>query len=89
MNILRSQVVFLSFSIIFAPYLTAMASADKSLEQAFTSVYENRVWGSDSQGYGTSGSGSAVRAAQPYMNFLQDFLKTHAIKSVVDVGCGD
>ncbi len=49
----------------------------------FEQIYRDSVWG---QG---SGSGSAEAVTRPYRQFLQDFLRRHEIRSVVDLGCGD
>lgn len=54
-------------------------------EEVFTQVYDSDIWFSR----GTSGLGSRVENAKPYMDFLQAFLKNNNVKSVVDVGCGD
>jgi SAM-dependent methyltransferase len=57
--------------------------------KAFEAAYGDRRWATDSQGKGTSGEGSTLEATKPYRAFLQDFLVTHGIRSVVDAGCGD
>jgi SAM-dependent methyltransferase len=57
-------------------------------EKVFTGIYQNGVWGRDSQGNGISGPGSALQNTEEYRNFLQSFLKEHNIRSVIDVGCG-
>jgi SAM-dependent methyltransferase len=46
-------------------------------------------WGKDADGKGTSGEGSKLENARPYINYLQQFLIDKSIKSVVDIGCGD
>lgn len=74
--------------LLFLIYLTPLA-AETSVEETFTNVYKNCIWGVNENGEGFSGDGSRVENAIPYMLFLQNFLKTHQIKSVVDVGCGD
>jgi len=50
--------------------------------QAFSAIYENKVWG------GGSGA-SGPDLTQPYMQMLADFVRNNAVTSVVDVGCGD
>lgn len=62
---------------------------NSNIEKAFTAVYEQALWGCNEEGVGFSGTGSAVQYAAPYMSFLQNFLKTNNIRSVVDIGCGD
>lgn len=61
------------------------------MQQAFTSIYECRVWGNNGnpQYNGSSGPGSAIAYNQPYINFIRGFILTHNVKSVADVGCGD
>jgi SAM-dependent methyltransferase len=63
--------------------------ANSSSEEAFTNIYKNKVWGVNEQGEGFSGSGSTLQETTIYRSFLQNFLKTYNIRSVVDVGCGD
>lgn len=55
----------------------------------FTDIYRDAKWGRNEEGEGFSGDGSRVQNAIVYMKFLENFLKEHNIKSVVDVGCGD
>ncbi len=62
------------------------------MEQVFTDIYEKCVWGdNEAEDYkGGSGPGSAVAYNQEkYIPFLQDFIRTKGIKTVVDFGCGD
>ncbi len=49
----------------------------------FEQVYRDSLWGVG------SGSGSSEAVTRPYRQFLQAFLRDHAIQSVLDVGCGD
>ncbi|MFI0435523.1 MAG: class I SAM-dependent methyltransferase [Parachlamydiaceae bacterium] len=58
-------------------------------EIKFSEIYDKAIWGRNEEGLGYSGGGSSVKNAAAYMEFLQNFLKVNAIKSVVDVGCGD
>jgi len=55
----------------------------QNVRGVFETIYDKRVWG------GGSGIGSSPRMAGSYMNFLQAFLNNNAIRSVVDIGCGD
>lgn len=64
-------------------------SAELITKDVFSKVYENRIWGVGSDGFGTSGSGSLPETTCIYRQFLQNFLSTCNINSVVDVGCGD
>ncbi len=58
-------------------------------EAHFSEVYKNGLWGKDENGEGYSGPGSLVSEATPFLQYLQNFLDTHNIQSVVDIGCGD
>jgi SAM-dependent methyltransferase len=49
----------------------------------FEMIYRKSKWGNG------SGSGSSEAVTRPYRQFLQNFLRKHAIRSVLDVGCGD
>lgn len=53
------------------------------LNTLFDVVYETNMWG-----FG-SGSGSLERVTGGYVAFLQEFFKSHNIKSIADAGCGD
>lgn len=79
------------FSAFILPLVYAVTPlvADQSPEEAFTYIYENKLWGANEYGEGHSGCGSTVVATEPYRKFLEEFLKTFEITSVVDYGCGD
>ncbi|HSX13489.1 MAG TPA: class I SAM-dependent methyltransferase [Chlamydiales bacterium] len=62
---------------------------ENEYEKIFTWIYDTGQWGFNDEGRGYSGDGSTVREAKPYMDFLRDFLRTHQIESVIDIGCGD
>lgn len=53
------------------------------MQAEFERVYATREWGKG------SGEGSKPKHTRGYVQFLQQFLKEHQIKSVVDMGCGD
>jgi SAM-dependent methyltransferase len=77
----------------FASRPTRTPTADdqgaSARRNAFDNVYTHKVWGTDSQGRGTSGLGSSLETTKLYRAFLQDLLATNKIRSVVDAGCGD
>jgi SAM-dependent methyltransferase len=60
-----------------------MSSRAKSLGERFDEIYERNEWV-----FG-SGEGSLPFHNIGYIAFLQDFITTHEISSVVDMGCGD
>ncbi|MDR3522033.1 MAG: glycosyltransferase [Acidocella sp.] len=49
----------------------------------FNKIYEKNIWDCG------SGPGSKFENSIKYIEFLQAFIKTNHIKSVVDIGCGD
>jgi SAM-dependent methyltransferase len=63
--------------------------AEKSTGEIFSEIYEKKLWGLNHENYGTSGPGSSFESTEKYREFLQHFLHTFDIHSVVDVGCGD
>lgn len=63
--------------------------APSQMERVFSDIYTHHVWGKDAQGFGTSGSGSTLREGVPFIQYIQHFLDTHDIASIVDLGCGD
>lgn len=66
-----------------------LLSASEEVERAFTQVYKHGIWGRDEDGRGFSGVGSTFQATTEYIPFLEEFIRTHDIKSIVDLGCGD
>lgn len=54
-----------------------------SHKDIFNDIYRTRHWGNG------SGPGSSVKNTTRYRWFIQNFLISNNIKSVVDIGCGD
>jgi SAM-dependent methyltransferase len=71
------------------PPANAPTATTEVTRDAFAKVYETAAWGKNSAGQGNSGGGSTLAATVVYRAYLQQFLKEHNIKSVVDAGCGD
>lgn len=71
--------------------LLAILAIDQQspLTQTFNRIYSEGVWGRNVAGTGTSGSGSTLAITEQYRAYLQDFIKTHRVRSIVDAGCGD
>src|SRR5260221_4698654 len=65
------------------------SATDPTAQQVFADIYRRAIWGKNDQGAGNSGPGSTLHATLTYRMFLQQFLKDHDIRSVVDAGCGD
>ncbi len=66
-----------------------MKKDQEPCSSVFTAVYDAGKWGFNEDGSSSSGWGSQVQYAKPYLEFLIDFLKKNEIKSVLDAGCGD
>jgi len=62
---------------------------DALRRQAFEEIYARAEWGEGEHGKGWSGPGSTMESTRLYRVFLQDFLASHGIRTVVDAGCGD
>lgn len=65
---------------------------NKTMNNVFTSIYENSSWGSNQHTdyNGSSGPGSALHFNKDtYIPFLKKFIIDNEIKQVTDLGCGD
>jgi GR25 family glycosyltransferase involved in LPS biosynthesis len=63
-----------------------------NMEEVFTNVYENKVWGNNNNTKysGSSGIGSSLDYNKnTYVPFLIEFINNNNIKNIVDLGCGD
>lgn len=91
----RAGLRLVGATVVLITAASALAHAEKQAEQpkklgtTFNSIYQNGVWAKGADGKGTSGTGSTVAITNDYRRFLQDFIKSNNIKSVVDAGCGD
>ncbi|HSX07611.1 MAG TPA: class I SAM-dependent methyltransferase [Candidatus Saccharimonadales bacterium] len=56
---------------------------DAAMGKAFSGIYRKHNW------FHGSGSGSLPENTTVYRKFLEHFIRTHRIKSVLDLGCGD
>jgi SAM-dependent methyltransferase len=63
--------------------------AKKELVQTFNKIYGEGEWAKDASGKGTSGTGSTLEVTGEYRAYIEQFIKAHNVKSVVDAGCGD
>jgi SAM-dependent methyltransferase len=70
-------------------YFAFTAVNQNLLTNTFNRIYAEGTWGRDVAGKGTSGTGSTLEITREYRAYLEDFIKTHNVKSVVDAGCGD
>lgn len=73
------------FPSLFPNASTGSKGEGKAYEHTvtFDNIYRHKKWCNG------SGSGATAEYTKDYRKFLQDFLDTNAIKSVVDLGCGD
>lgn len=60
-----------------------------SLQETFSRIYRDKLWGEDLSSPWFSGSGSIGGAREAYQEFVRCFIKQRGITSVVDLGCGD
>ena len=70
-------------------FLTDAVDRQPSLTSIFNRIYAEGSWATDTTGKGTSGTGSTLEITREYRAYVEDFMKKHAVKSVVDAGCGD
>ena len=70
-------------------YFAIDAVNHQLLTSTFNRIYSEGTWGRDVAGKGPSGTGSTLEITREYRAYVEDFMKTHAVKSVVDAGCGD
>jgi SAM-dependent methyltransferase len=78
----------LAAAVVFG-YFAITAVNQQLLTNTFNRIYAEGTWGKDVAGKGTSGTGSTLEITREYRAYLEDFIKTHKITSVVDAGCGD
>ena len=76
-------------AVLLSGYFAITAVNQQLLTNTFNRIYAEGTWGRDVAGKGTSGTGSTLEITREYRAYLEDFIKTHKITSVVDAGCGD
>jgi SAM-dependent methyltransferase len=81
--------VALAVALAMAYFATDAVNRQTSLTDAFNRIYAEGTWGKDVAGRGTSGTGSTLEITREYRAYVEDFMRTHAVTSVVDAGCGD
>jgi SAM-dependent methyltransferase len=92
MNLVKKPVsIVAGLAAALALFYFAINVVDRqpSLTRTFNRIYAEGTWAKDATGKGTSGSGSTLEITQEYRAYVEDFIKRHAVKSVVDAGCGD
>ena len=78
----------LAAALVFC-YFAINAVNQQLLTATFNRIYAEGAWGKDVAGKGTSGTGSTLETTREYRVYVEDFMKKHSVKSVVDAGCGD
>jgi len=76
-------------AVLLFGYFALDAVNQQLLTDTFNRIYAEGTWGKDGGGKGTSGTGSTLEITREYRAYVEDFMKTHNVKSVVDAGCGD
>jgi SAM-dependent methyltransferase len=76
-------------AVLFVFFARSAVDRQSPLTQTFNRIYTDGIWGRDAAGEGTSGTGSTLEITRQYRAYLQDFIKTHHVRSIVDAGCGD
>jgi len=64
-------------------------NGQSELTSTFNRIYREGIWGRDAAGKGVSGTGSTLEITREYRAYLEEFIKTHGVTSIVDAGCGD
>jgi SAM-dependent methyltransferase len=80
--------VGLAAALVFS-YFAINAVNQRLLTDTFNRIYAEGTWGKNVAGKGTSGTGSTLEITREYRAYVEDFMKKHSVKSVVDAGCGD
>ena len=78
----------LAAALVFS-YFAINAVNQQLLTDTFDRIYAEGTWGKNVAGKGTSGTGSTLEITREYRAYVEDFMKKHSVKSVVDAGCGD
>jgi len=63
--------------------MASNSGARPPIQRTFSRIYEKQLWGRG------SGAGSHPKHNAGYVAFVQSFLRSRDIRSVVDLGCGD
>ncbi len=81
--ILSIGIVVVVLISLISVFISEWRKATYSDKQVFTNIYEKDLWG------GGSGPGSKIYNAGPFLEYLQNFIDTQKISTIVDIGCGD
>lgn len=70
-------------------YFAFDALNQRLLSNTFNRIYAEGTWGKNVAGKGTSGTGSTLEITREYRAYLENFITTHNVRSIVDAGSGD
>ena len=76
-------------AVLLFGYFAITGVNQQRLTSTFNRIYAEGTWGKDIAGRGTSGTGSTLEITREYRAYVEDFIKKHNVKSVVDAGSGD
>jgi hypothetical protein len=76
-------------ALAFFSFAINVVNQQPSLTNTFNRIYAEGTWGKDITGKGTSGSGSTLEITREYRAYIEEFIKKHDVKSVIDAGSGD
>lgn len=60
-----------------------------SPQQIFEKIYASGEWGADGTPGYNSGTGSSDVFSQLYVETIREYIRSHGIRQIVDLGCGD
>ncbi|MFA6119090.1 MAG: class I SAM-dependent methyltransferase [Parachlamydiales bacterium] len=69
--------------------LSEKTCSNNNSQKVFTNIYKKGIWGKNENGRNYSGIGSTIRNTSFYIIFMEHFIRSNNIRSVLDVGCGD
>ena len=69
--------------------LACRYGAELKPDQLFTRIYQEAAWGASPSERFYSGTGSDDVNASRYVEFVNEFLSSRSVRSIVDLGCGD
>lgn len=79
----------LAAALVFSLFAIDAVNERWLLTSTFNRIYSEGTWGKDLAGKGISGSGSTMEITREYRSYVEDFIRQHSVRSVVDAGCGD
>jgi SAM-dependent methyltransferase len=66
------------------------AKLGRSNSNVFSAIYHQKAWGnSQDESPFYSGAGSYDPAVDQYVGFIKQFIQTHDVRSILEIGCGD